>query len=210
MLIKTISDLGDNAGTAPRLQQTPTGPEKAATVLCVLDFVLGNLKIHYSRTKVLHPRQGLSDVMEVMREEGLLAESVRLIYFLAGRADLHLSASAFGRSLEKLLDDISSLNPRVMLVMGGLVMSPNDTDDCKSNLVEINSKIAKIAEKDPHWAYFNPNFVLSLGGQVQKRFFDRDGKLNNQGCIVVAKGLVSVSKLGRMHQNFGVLPPRII
>lgn len=171
---------------------------------------MGNLKIHYSRTRVLHSRQGLDDIFEVVREENLLSPNIRVLYFMAGRADVHLSPSIFGRSLEQALRAIWNLNPRLMVVISGVIIAPNDADELKVAIMEINQKIGKIADRDPHLLFFNPNIGLSLGGGPQRRFFDKDSKVNNQGCSIVARGIVAASKNGRMHQNYSALAPKAI
>lgn len=87
-------------------------------VLCILDHMLGNMIIHYSRTRVLHPRQGFEDLPEIIREEQILDEFIKLIYLLMGRADvLSLPGSAIS-SVKKCLDALSRKQPRVMVVLG--------------------------------------------------------------------------------------------
>lgn len=182
--------------------------DKSPSVLCLLDFLLGNLKIHYSKTRVLHPRQGIDDVLEVVREENLLFPNIRVVYFLVGRADVHLSSSCFGKALDQLLCALWSLNPRLMLILGGIVMTTNDTEEQKVAIGEKNQRLARMADKDPHLLFFNPNIGLSLAGAPQKRFFDKDSKINNQGCAIIARGLVAAAKNGRLHQNYSALAPK--
>lgn len=142
-------------------------------MLCLFDHIIGNMVIHYSRMRFLHPRQGLEDILEVLREEKLLDEDIKLIYLLAGRADVHLDPLAVGCSLEKLLDGIAKMNPRVMCVIGGIMMLPTDNEKARVNLLQINQRLEKTAAKDQHWLYFNPNLTVSLAGDPQKRFFDK-------------------------------------
>lgn len=54
------------------------------SVLCLLDHVLGNMVIHYLKTRVVHPRQGLDDILEIVKEENLITSSIKLIYLLVG------------------------------------------------------------------------------------------------------------------------------
>lgn len=98
-------------------------------MLCLFDHVLGNMVIHYSRTRIIHPRQGLEDILEILREENLLDGDIKLIYFLAGRADAIQNPLAVGRSLEKLLDGVSKISPRVMCVLGGILILPSDNEE---------------------------------------------------------------------------------
>lgn len=196
---------GELLGSAQKVQ--PTQSVRKPAVLCLFDHAIGNMVIHYSRTRILHPRQGLEDILEVLREEKLLDEDIKLIYLLAGRADSHLNPLAVGRSLEKLLDGISKINPRVMCVLGGVLMLPSDGEETRHNMAEINLRFAKTAVKDQHWLFFNPNLSVSLAGNPQRRFFDREGKLNKTGCRFVAQALVAASKAARMLQNFASLPP---
>lgn len=184
--------------------------QRQPTVLCVLDHILGNLTIHYSRTRVLHPRQGIEDVLEVIKEEKLLNDGIKLVYLLAGRPDASVSPMTFSHNMEKLLDGMSKLVPRLMVVIGGVLMDPLDGRDIKTNITEINSKLAVLADSDHHWLYFNSNASISIGGESQKRFFDKMGKVNKAGCRFIAQGLVASSKAARMLQNFTYLPPKSI
>lgn len=193
--------------TSPVPQQNTPTNQRPASILCLLDHVYGNMIIHYARSRVLHPRQGLEDIFEVIKEENLIDSNIKLVYLLAGRADLHLSASAFLRGLEKLLYDIARMNPRLMVVIAGIVLAPDDPPQARTNLADINLKMARLADRDHHWLYFNPNNCLMLGGEPQRKLFDNKGQLVKAGCRVVAQALVGASKSARMLQNFGVLPP---
>lgn len=188
---------------------TPTQHQvQKPTVLCILDHILGNLIIHYSRTRVLHPRQGVEDVLEVIREENLLADGIKLVYLLAGRPDISLSPGTFGRNVEKLLDGMARIVPRIMIVIGAVLVDPSDGSQMLDNIREMNARLSRIAEGDHHWLYFNTNLSISVAGQPQKRFFDKLGKVNKNGCRFIAQGLVASSKAVRMLQNFTSLPPK--
>lgn len=175
-------------------------------VLCLLDHVLGNMVIHYSRTRRIHPRQGFEDILEIVREEKLLDEGIKLIYLLVGRADVYQSSGSVIISVEKLLEGFSRIQPRVLTVVGAVLSVPSDTHDVRANIREINLSLASLAEKDHHWLYFNTNLSVSVAGEVQKRFFDREMKVNKAGCRFIAQGLVASSKAARMLQNYHVLP----
>lgn len=177
-------------------------------ILCLLDYILGNMIIHYSRSRVLHARQGFDDVPEIIREENLLERGIKLIYLLIGRADGGLPAGSVLRSVEKLLDFLFKKQPRVMTVIGGIVLDPMDGPDIRSNMLEINQKLASLAQNDHHWLFFNPNASISVAGETQRQFFDRDRKVNKAGCRFIAQGLVATSKAARMLQNYNILPPK--
>lgn len=203
-----------NKENRPEQENKGSGPvprnasqDRSPSVLCLLDFVLGNMTIHYSRTRVLHPRQGLEDVMEVVREENLLSQNIKLVYCLVGRADVLLAPAAFARLFDKLLLALARINPRIMCVIGGIVACPGDSNEIRNNVVEINQSLARLAERDHHWLFFNPNICLSFGGEPQRKFFDGKAQLVRSGCRAVAQALVAASKSARMLQNFGVLPP---
>lgn len=174
----------------------------------MLDYVLGNLIIHYSKTRILHPRQGFGDLFEVITEEHLLTNSTKLVYLLVGRAEVQSPPGSVIEALETLLENVSKEQPRVMTVLGAVLISPWDSITTRANIVEINQRMAKLAERDHHWLYFNSNHSVSLAGEPQKRFFDRDGKLNKPGCRFLAQGLVATSKAARMLQNYNDLPPK--
>lgn len=165
------------------------------------------MTIHYSRTRVLHPRQGFEDIIEVVREENLLDSGIKLIYLLAGRADVHLSPFEVSRGLDKLLDGLAKINPRIMCVLGAILKLPSDTSDTQRRIDDINAKLAKTALRNQHWLFFDPNLSISLAGIPQKRFFDKYGKVNRAGCRFVAQALVASSKGARMLQNYSSLPP---
>lgn len=187
-------------------QNTPTS-QRSPSILCLMDYVYGNMMIHYSKSRVLHCGQGLDDILEVVKEYALLDLTIKLIYLLAGRADALLEPSAFVRGLEKLLWEFARLNPRLMFVIGGVVVTLEDNPQARDNIAEINLRVARLAEKDHHWLYFNPNSCLMLGGEPQRKMCDGRGQLVKSGCRVVAQALVAASKSARMLQNFGVLPP---
>lgn len=178
------------------------------TVLCILDHKLENLLIHYSRTRVLHPRQGIEDILEVIREESLLEGGIKLVYLLAGRPDISVSPMTFGHNVQKLLDGMAKVAPRIMVVIGGVLMDPTDSPGTKANIAEINSGLSLLAETDHHWLYFNTNASISVAGEPQKRFYDKVGKINKAGCRFIAQGLVANSKSAQMLQNFSYLPPK--
>lgn len=180
---------------------------RPSAVLCLLDFVLGNMIIHYSKTRVLHPGQGLDDIAEILNEEGLFGQGIKLVYCLVGRASSHLGPSAFICLFEKLLISLARINPRIMCVIGGVILCPGDGPQDRENIIEINLKLARLAEQDHHWLFFNPNITLSFGGVPQKKFFDAKGQVVKPGCRVLAQALVSASKSARMLQNYAVLPP---
>lgn len=177
-------------------------------VLCLLDYVLGNMIIHYSRSRVLHARQGFDDVSEIISEEGLLDDAIKLIYLLVGRADSKLSPISVVRSVEKLLEFFSRKQPRVMTVIGGVIIDPTDSLEIRSNIQEINQRLASLAQNDHHWIFFDPNVSISIAGETQRRFFDKDRKINKPGCRFIAQGVVATSKAARMLQNYNVLPPK--
>lgn len=147
--------------------------------------------------------------MEVIREEKLLDDGIKLVYLLAGRPDVSASPAAFGKGIEKLLEGMARISPRVMIVLGAVLMDPYDSSEIKANITDINIRLAKLAEKDHHWLYFNANVSISIAGNPQKRFFDKQGRVNKAGCRFIAQGLVASSKAGRMLQNFSVLPPKV-
>lgn len=181
---------------------------KAATVLCLFDHALGNMIIHYARVRILHPRQGFDDVLEVVREEKLLSDVVKLVYLLVGRADLHLSPGTTVCSVEKVLEGFSRIQAKVLTVVGAVMMLPSDSRSVRNNLVELNQRLARLAEKDHHWLFFDPNVSVSLAGEPQRKFFDREGKLNKSGCRTVAQSLVATAKAARMLQKYSSLPPK--
>lgn len=184
-----------------------TQERKGPSVLCLLDFAFGNMTIHYSRTRILHARQGFEDVLEVVREDKLLDSGIKLVYLLAGRADAHLSPSVVQMSLEKLLDGLVKINPKVMLVLGGILKVPSDTLETQKNVGDINVRLAHLASKDPHYLYFDPNLSVCLAGMPQKRFFDKMQRVNRAGCRFIAQALVGASKGAQMLQNYNSLPP---
>lgn len=100
--------------------------EQHPTVLCLLDYSLGNMIIHYSKTRVLHPRQGLEDLFEVIMEENLLGDTTKLIYLLIGWADISLNPGVVARNVETLLENVAKLQPRIMTVIGAIVINPLD------------------------------------------------------------------------------------
>lgn len=164
--------------------------------------------IHYSRMRRVHPRQGFDDVLEILREEKLLDDGIKLIYLLIGRADLDQSPGSVIISVEKLLEGFSRSQPRVLTVLGAILMTPWDSTSTKEKIKEINQSLSVLAEKDHHWLYFNTNVSISVAGEVQKRFFDREGRVNKAGCRFIAQGLVASSKAARMLQNYHILPPK--
>lgn len=188
--------------------KTPDTPSvrRDPTILCLLDYILGNLTIHYSRTRVIHARQGFDDILEVVREENLLANGIKLIYLLIGRADCFAHPGSVIRSAEKLLDGLTRINPRIMIVIGGIISDPADSTNVRTNAVDINQKLAKLAENDHHWVFFNPNISISVAGEPQKRFFDKEGKVNKAGCRFIAQALVATSRSARMLQNYDLIP----
>lgn len=186
----------------PELPHTRRDP----TILCLLDYTLGNLMIHYSRTRVLHARQGFEDILEVVREEQLMANGIKLIYMLVGRADCSSPPGSVIRNVEKLLDGLTRINPRIMIVIGGVVMDPADSTNAKASVMEINQRLAKLAENDHHWIFFNPNISISVAGEPQKRFFDKERRVNKAGCRFIAQALVATSKSARMLQNYDLIP----
>lgn len=192
-----VDDIGDTKNKNP-------------SVLCLLDFVLGNMIIHYSKMRVLHPRQGMEDILEVVREEKLLAGNIKLIYLLAGRADAHLGSGTVIQGMEKLLDGLIKINPKIMCVLGGIIMSPSDSPELMRNIGDINVRISKVASRDQHWQFFDPNLCIALAGVPQKRFYDKEEKINKAGCRFIAQALVAASKNARMLQNYGSLPPKIV
>lgn len=185
-------------------RQKSNGP----TVLCLLDHILGNMVIHYSRTRVIHPRQGFDDVLEIIREEKLLDQGIKLIYLLVGRADVYQPPGLVIHSMEKLLGGFSRIQPRVLTVLGGILNTPADEFSISENIKEINRRLAELAGRDHHWLYFDPNVSVSVAGQVQKRFFDKEGRLNKPGCRFMAQGLVATSKAARLLQNYYNLPTK--
>lgn len=202
-------------GDRPREENTTesianTKPEQSNnhTVLCLFDHVLGNMIIHYSRIRVLHPRQGFDDIMEVTKEEQLLEDQTKLIYMLIGRADLHLSPGSIIHSVEKVLEGFSRINSRVLTVIGAMLILPSDSQLIRVKLNEVNKALARLAEKDHHWLFFDPNLAVSLVGEPQKRYFDREGKLNKPGCRIVAQSLVATAKAARMLQKYNALPEK--
>lgn len=189
-------------------QTTEKPVSKSTTVLCMFDNILGNLIIHYSKIRVLHPQQGFEDILEVVREEKLLGEGIKLIYLLAGRADILHAPSGVTRNVEKLLHGLARIEPRIMVVIGAILIVPSDSKLIRESIHEINHSLARIAETDHHWVFFNPNISVSIAGEPQKRFFDREDKVNKAGCRFIAQGLVASSKAARMLQNFSYLPPK--
>lgn len=145
-----------------------------------------------------------------MAEEALLGPTIKLIYLVVGRADAHLSPVVFARNYENLLVGLARMEPRIMCVIGGLILCPEDSEQAKLNMSEINLALARLADKDPHWLYLNPNNSLGLGGQPQKRFFDKNSKVVKAGCRALAQALVAASKSARMIQNFAVLVPKSV
>lgn len=181
---------------------------KNHTVLCLFDHALGNLIIHYSRIRILHPGQGFDDVMEVVREEKLLDDHTKLIYMLIGRADLHLSPGSIIHSVEKVLEGFSRIQPKVLTVIGAVLMLPSDNMMVKTKINKLNRALARLAEGDHHWLFFDPNVAISVAGEPQKRFFDREEKLNKPGCRFVAQSLVATTKAARMLQKYNMLPDK--
>lgn len=181
---------------------------KSPAILCLLDYVFGNMVIHYSRSRVIHPRQSFEDMLELVREERLVSESIKMIYLLVGRADILSSSGSVIRSLEKLLEGFARIQPRIMVVVGAILVLPSDTMKERANIIEINQRIQGLTDGDHHWSFFNPNVCIAIAGEPQKRFFDRDRKLNKAGCRFVAQALVATSKSARMLQNFELLPPK--
>lgn len=177
-------------------------------VLCLLDHVLGNMVIHYSRTRIIHPRQGVDDVLEIIHEENLLDNNIKLIYLLVGRADVFSPPVSVVHAVEKLLEGFSKLQLRVLTLVGAILVTPTDTQNMRTNIGEINAQLARLADRDHHWLFFNPNVSVSIAGEVQRRFFDKEGRLNKAGCRFVAQGLVATSKAARMVQNYHILPPK--
>lgn len=185
----------------------PQGDIKPA-VLCILDFMLGNMIIHYSRTRVLHPRQGFDDLPEIIREENILDEFIKLVYLLMGRADILSLPGVTMASVKKSLDALSKQQPRVMVVLGAILVDPLDPINVRNQIQDFNQKLASLAQQDHHWLFFDPNISISVAGEPQKRFFDKDRKINKAGCRFIAQGLVATSKAARMLQNYSILPPR--
>lgn len=178
------------------------------TVLCLLDHVLGNMVIHYSRTRRIHPRQGFDDILEIVHEESLLDDHIKLIYLLVGRADAGSSPGSVVLSVEKLLEGFSRAQPRVLTVIGAVLVAPSDSINIRTNIGDINAQLARLADKDHHWLFFDPNVSISVAGEVQKRFFDKEGRVNKAGCRFVAQGLVATSKAAHMLQKYHILPPK--
>lgn len=190
------------------VKQKPTPENKNATVLCLLDYVLGNMIIHYSNTRVLHPRQGFEDVLEVVREENWITDSTKMIYLLIGRADIQSAPGSILRAVEVLLNGLARIQPKIMVVLGAIIVCPSDTREMCENIFEVNRRLAKVADFDHHWLFFDSNASISLAGNPQKRFFDKDARINKAGCLFIAQGLVATSKAARMLQKFNELPPK--
>lgn len=182
--------------------------KKDPTVLCLLDSVFGNMTIHYSSTRIVHPRQGFEDILEIVREEQLISHSTKLVYLLVGQADVLTSSGSVIRSVEKLLDGLAKIQPRIMIVIGAILLDPSDTIAARANILEINQKLGRLAEQDHHWSFFNPNVCITVAGEPQKHFFDRENRINKAGCRLVAQALVATSKSARMLQKFSLLPPK--
>lgn len=87
-------------------------------------------------------------------------------------------------------------------------MDPLDSPIVRGYIQEFNQNLAALAQQDHHWLFFDPNTSISVAGEPQKRYFDKDRKINKAGCRFIAQGLVATSKAARMLQNFGILPPR--
>lgn len=164
--------------------------------------------IHYSRTRIVHPRQGFEDILEILREENLISQGIKVVYLLVGRADLLSPPLQVIKNMERLLGGMANLQPKIMVVVGALIVLPSDSLKERANILEINQKIAKMVERDHHWVFFNPNISVSIAGEPQKRFFDRENRINRAGCRFVAQALVATSKSARMLQNFDLLPPK--
>lgn len=187
------------------MQQTSS---KNPSILCLLDHALGNMIIHYSKTRVLHPGQGFDDILEVIRVDNLLLEGTKLVYLLAGHASILQVPGSVVNHLEKLLEGMYKLNPKIMCVLGAIVILPDDGPEIRTAVHDINFRIARLAEKDLHWSFFDTNQSVSLAGQPQKHFFDKEGKVNKAGCRFIAQGLVATSRAARMLQNYAILPPK--
>lgn len=188
-------------------QRNSPQPQRPPTVLCILDHVLCNLTIHYSQTMVLRHDQGLRELTKLVRQDRFDLSRIRLVYLLAGRADAHLPPATFGRVLEDLLQAFQRKAPRIMILVCAVLMVVSDSDKDRLAIREINLKMAKIADKDPHWQFCNPNSVLALAGNPQKRFFSDTGLIQNNGCMTLAKVIVAASKNARMQKNFDLLRP---
>lgn len=176
-------------------------------MLCILDHEFAQLKIFKSVTQILNSRQGLPEIAEMVLQDKLRVDNMRLVYFLAGRADAHLSSSAFTRSLEAILANFRWKNPRLMCLLCSVLITPNDTDDIKSGIADINRRLARIAEKDPHWLYCNINAAVSQKGVPNRKFFDKEGNLLRGGCISVAQAVTTTARIAKMQQEFDLLPP---
>lgn len=163
--------------------------------------------MHYSITRVLHPRQGLEELKDMIRGTELNLENTRLVYFLAGRAEVHLSPAEFAKSLEQVLRELQRRSPRIMILLGAIPMFPTDSPQVRANILELNLRMARLADRDPHWLFCNINNVLTMGGQPQKKFFDSEGKVSKAGCRLVAQNVVAASRSARMQRNFDVLDP---
>lgn len=179
--------------------------KREPTILCLLDHVLGNMMIHYARSHVVHPKQGFKDILEIVLTENLLANGIKLVYLLVGRADILSLPGLVIREAEKLLDGLAKIQSRIMIVVGAVLILPSDSPRDKANIRELNQKLQILSEKDHHWVFFNPNVSVAVAGDPQKWFFDREGKLNKAGCRFVAQALVATSKSARMLQNFDLL-----
>lgn len=188
-------------------RNTPDASKNPA-VLCLLDHMLGNMIIHYSRTRIIHSRQGFEDILEIVNEEKLLDNGIKMVYLLAGRADVSQPPGSVVRAVEKLLDGLAKIQPRILIVIGAILGGPADSMYIRNNLEEINVRLADLANRDHHWLFFNPNLSISVAGEVQKRFFDKEERVNKPGCRFIAQGLVSTSKAARLLQKYHVLPPR--
>lgn len=150
--------------------QTNSGQEskREPTILCLLDHSLGNLMIHYARTTVIHPKQGFDDILELVREEDLLSKNIKLIYLLVGRPDMFSAPLSSIRSAEKLPEGFAKMQPKIMVVVGAVLVLPWDTPWEKAEILELNQKLWNVAEKDHNWVFFNLNICVSLAGEPQK------------------------------------------
>lgn len=141
------------------------------------------------------------------RRNAFCHQVLSLVYLLVGRADSHLSPVTFSWAYEKLLQGLARLNPKLMCILGGVLIWPEDAAKIKQNAEEINIRLAWLADKDQHWLAFNPNISLGLGGVPRRRVFDKNGRVLKVGCRALLQAIVAASKSPCMLQNYGVLPP---
>lgn len=191
---------------SPMPKTNSSTENEAPTVLCFLDYILNNLIIYKSISKHLKLNQGFGEIAEMLFQGVVHLKEFRVVFILAGRADLGQSPSVVAKSAETVLANMRWKNPRIMCLINALLHAPNDTDEQKLDIIEINRKLNKIADKDEHWLFYNPNPVLALGGIPDKRYFDRLGFLNRSGCMQLARAVTTQYRDAKMQQNFDALP----